>query len=255
MFDYHIHTEFSFDSNEKMEKIALQSITNGMKEICFTDHLEYSVNSDWEDSLLPLLEYKKAIIDIANKYIDKLTIKYGLELGYYYQTIKEMNQYVKDVDVDFMLLSMHRINNSGDVHIDMENYFKETLYIIEHAKNYSVLAHLDFFKRYVDGLSDEIIFKKHYDIIETILKKLIDNGKGLEINTAGIRHGTHTTNPSINIIKLYKELGGEIITTGSDAHKISDLSYKFEKTYNILKDLGFKYVCTFDKMVPTFNKI
>ena len=96
-------------------------------------------------------------------------------------------------------------------------------------------------------------FEKIKDKIKQILEVVISNNKGIEINTSCYRYNIGDLMPSINIIKLYKELGGEIITIGSDSHYAEHVGYNILKTQQILKDEGFKYVCTFDKMTPKFH--
>lgn len=98
-------------------------------------------------------------------------------------------------------------------------------------------------------------FKYEEEIIREILKTAINDNKGIEVNTSSFRYHLKDTTPSIDILKLYKELNGKIITVGSDAHKKEDLGVHIKETYDFLKDLGFEYVCTFDKMNPIFHKL
>lgn len=117
-----------------------------------------------------------------------------------------------------------------------------------------MLGHLDLIKRYGDYKS-ELDDKLFYDILESILKEAIQNGKGIEINTSCFRYGLKDLTPSTYILKMYKDLGGEIITTGSDSHIPSQVAYKFDFIYKKLSELGFKYVTTFDSMKPKFISI
>ena len=121
-------------------------------------------------------------------------------------------------------------------------------------KNYNILGHLDLIKRY--GPYDEILDDDYFiDIITEILKQVIYDGKGIEVNTSCFKYNLPDLTPSRKIIELYKSLGGEIITTGSDAHATGFLACNFKYIYDYLKSIGFEYVCTFDKMKPLFNKI
>ena len=90
------------------------------------------------------------------------------------------------------------------------------------------------------------------DIIETILKKLIDKGKGIEINTAGLRYGMGAPNPDLPVLKLYHDLGGEIITVGSDAHKPEDVAVYHKQAYQNLNEAGFRYYTIFKNRKPQF---
>ena len=93
------------------------------------------------------------------------------------------------------------------------------------------------------------------EIVRTILKEIITRGKGIEVNTSGYRYGLNSTNPDMEILKLYRQLGGEIITVGSDAHSIEHLGANIQETYELLKCLGYKYITTFDRMKPLQIKL
>ena len=91
--------------------------------------------------------------------------------------------------------------------------------------------------------------------IDEILKLLISKGKGIEVNTSGLRYGVGSPHPSFEIIQRYHSLGGEIITIGSDAHKPEHIGYKFDTAYELLDKAGFKYVTIFKNRKPDFIKL
>lgn len=94
------------------------------------------------------------------------------------------------------------------------------------------------------------ITESFLDIIEEILKQLIYNGKGIELNTSGLKYGINHPHPHEKILKLYHSLGGEIITIGSDAHETRHLGFAFDKVPGILKSCGFKYYTEFTNRRP-----
>lgn len=259
-YDYHMHSNFSGDSQTDMEDMVKKSIDLGLKEICFTDHVDYDIISD-VDFETDYNAYLNKISMLKDKYINKISIKQGIEMGVQPHILKECSYDIKTHPFDFVICSMHAIDRVDlyngtffDNKTQVEAYEKyyETLYtIVKNYNDYSVLGHLDLIKRYGDYKS-ELDDKLFYDIIESILKKAIENGKGIEINTSCFRYGLKDLTPSTNILKLYKDLGGEIITTGSDSHIPDQIAYKFDSIYNKLDELGFKYVCKFDKMNPSF---
>ena len=85
--------------------------------------------------------------------------------------------------------------------------------------------------------------------------EIISKGKGIEINTSGYRYGEDRVYPDFEILKKYFELGGEVITIGSDSHRKEDITKDFKTTYEILERLGVKYISSFEKMEPSFIKI
>ena len=123
---------------------------------------------------------------------------------------------------------------------------------------YDVMAHIGYTIRYMrrDGFNVAFDLKNFGDKTETILKNLIANGKGIEINCSGF----HTENigapiPSEDILRLYKQLGGEIITVGSDAHRTEQAGRGLAEGLDMLRELGYKYYAVFKNRKPEFIKL
>lgn len=263
IIDYHIHSHNSFDSKSTIIKFCNEAIEKGIKEICFTEH--FSV--DARDVSYNVLDYEKYNQEIRfSKEIvgNKLIIKKGLEIGEPH--IKEyeldLNEQLSKMDLDFIIGSIHNIdgiklrtfiNNNEDKDIYVE-YFKEVYEMVK-VSDIDVIGHLDLMKRYAYKTLGNYDFKKYYDIIEKILKLCIKRNIGIEINTSGLRSELNETLPSKEIIKLYKDLGGEIITIGSDSHDYKDVGYSFNKALEILRLYNYKYVFTFEKRKPIAIKI
>ena len=283
--DYHVHSEFSDDSRETMEKQIETAIRLGLDEICFTDHVDYGIKKDWDEGDIewrggdgmsydmsekdPLAnvnypEYFGKLLRMKETYKERIRIKQGLEFGVQSITIP---QYEKLYDryqneLDFVLLSMHQVNNQEFWTQDFqrgktqkeynEEYYKEILKVITDYKHYSVLAHLDLIVRYdKNGIYP---FEEVKDIIAEILKTAIRDDKGIEVNTSSWHYGLKDTQPSRAILKLYKDLGGKIITIGSDAHTTKYLADHIEEAKKILKEeIGFNELCTFDHMKPQWH--
>jgi len=282
--DYHLHCEFSDDSFEPMEKQVEQGIALGLDEMCFTDHVDYGIKKDWEEGnivwrdpdhpgmpQMPVAnvdypKYFEKLKRMKDIYKGQIVIKQGLEFGI--QTIT-VDQYKKlyqryQNELDFVLLSMHQVNNlefwtqdfqRGKTQKEYnEEYYREIYKVQQVFKDYSVLAHLDLLCRYDEqGIYP---FEKVEDMIAEILKLAIKDGKGIELNTSSWRYKLPDTQPSRAILRLYKDLGGTIITVGSDAHNIKQLGAHLDDAYDILKnEIGFNDICTFDHMVPTFHQL
>ena len=127
------------------------------------------------------------------------------------------------------------------------------LEVVKAYKDYSVLGHMDLIARYDEaGIYP---FEKVRPMIEEILKIVIADGKGIEINTSSRRYGLTDSMPSANILKLYRELGGEIITIGSDSHQPEHLGAYIEETKELLRNLGYQQFCTYEKMEPIFHDL
>lgn len=284
--DYHLHCEYSDDSNEPMENQIQEAITLGLDEMCFTDHVDYGIKRDWDDPegiiirhavehgkevdlVLANVNYPKyfeALNMYQKKYASSISIKKGLEFGIQSITVDAYEKLYASYqdDLDFVLFSMHQVNNlefwtqdfqKGKTQKEYnDEYYKEIYQTMQIFHHYSCLAHLDLLARYDEnGIYP---FENEKDIIAEILKYAIRDGKGIEINTSSWKYGLKDTQPSRAILKLYKDLGGKIITVGSDAHETKYLASHIKDAYAILKnEIGINEICTFDHMQPIFHKI
>ena len=186
-----------------------------------------------------------------------------MEFGMQQHTISQYERLFSSYPFDFIILSVHQIDDlelwTQDYQRDRTQeeynlgYYKELLALTEHYKNYSVLGHLDLIFRY--DRQGHYPFENVKPVIEEILKQVIRDGKGIEVNTSCHRYGLRDLTPSKDILQLYRELGGEIITFGSDSHKPEHLGAYISETMNELKQLGFTGFCTYEKMDPVFHRL
>jgi len=261
MHDFHIHTHYSSDSRETMEAHIQQAIQLNLKEICFTDHVEFDPAPPFVEEFPDVKAYSAEIKRLQEMYKNKLQIRKGCEIGYQPHVLDRMNAYATSTDFDFIIASLHGVDKL-DLHTGpyfkgktqeeaATRYFEAYYQCVKDNPIYSVLGHFDLLKRYepFDGTK---LFKDNYDIIKTTFQLLISNGKGIEINTSGHRYRLGHTLPTLDILKLYKQLGGEIITTGSDAHRKQDLAMEFDGAHALLREAGFDYYTRFEGMKPEF---
>ena len=225
--DYQLHSKYSPDSESDIEDIIEVSHEKNIEHIIITDHYEIA---DEHANVLNIDEYRKKM--------EKYSLPVGVELGW--DGTRELK--VDTKKFDYVLLSHHHIEDP----ITQESYRKYLLRLLEimnEFDGYHALAHLDFPRRY--HKSNEPFSKELYDIISEILKTLIKNGKSLEVNTAPISlYGE--PNPSIEILKIYKSLGGRNITIGSDAHELKDIGEGINEGIEMLKKVGYNYILVFD---------
>lgn len=273
--DYHIHSAFSHDSNYPMERILQDAIACGMDEICFTEHVDYGVKDDW-DCGHPFVErngyvmynanypvYLARLRELQAKYAGKITAKAGLEYGVQVQTIPQYEVLYKKYPLDFILLSIHQIENKEfwtqayqHEHTQKEyneRYYQELLNVVRQFKHYSVLAHMDLIVRY--DKQGRYPFEVVKPYVAEILKTVIADGKGIELNTSSHRYGLDDTTPSGDILRLYRDLGGELLTIGSDTHRSGQVGGYFDEACALLKGYGFRYFCTYDAMKPTMHRL
>ena len=259
--DYHTHTSFSDDSKQDMEESILEAIRLGIDELCFTEHHDYLVKKASHLTDLPL--YYQTLSDFKEKYKHRIRLKFGAEFGMQRHTIDEYRADFACYPFDFILMSSHQVDDQefwlneyqeGKTQVEYnQGYYQAILDVITEYKDYSVLGHLDVIKRYDrQGILDDLEVE---EIIKKVLKQVIADDKGLEVNTSSYRYNLPDLTPSRQILKWYLELGGKILTLGSDSHKKADLAEHFDKVTGILLDLGFESFCTYDHMVPTFHRL
>ena len=280
--DYHVHTEFSDDSNYPMEQVIKDAITKEFDELCFTDHVDYGIKKDWDEpgemiyrkggagepDQMPVANvdypvYYKTFQKMKELYQDKISLKFGLEFGMQAHTVEKYEKLFSRYPFDFIILSVHEIEDkefwdqgfqNGMTQQEYnERYYEEMLYLVQNYHNYSVLGHMDLITRY--DKAGVYSFEQLKPILTKILKIVITDGKGIEVNTSSHRYGLKDLTPSRDILKLYKELGGKIITIGSDSHKPEYLGAFVDETKEELKALGFEQICTFDKMKPVYHNL
>ncbi len=273
--DYHVHSEFSDDSVYPMEQVVKDAIAMGLYEICFTDHVDYGIKDDWDcghpikyRGKEPLANvdyprYDAKIKELQYLYGEEITIKMGMEFGMQTHTIEQYKALFRKYSFDFIILSVHQVEDQEFWTQDFqqgrsqkeynERYYEEMLDLVRTCEDYSVLGHMDLITRYdKKGIYP---FGKRKPLIEEILKTVIEHGKGIEFNTSYHRYGLKDTTPSMDILKLYRRLGGEIITMGSDSHKPEHLGAYIEEGKQLLKSLGFRFFCTYEKMSPIYHEL
>jgi len=265
--DYHIHTAFSDDSAYALEDVVKDAIRLNIDELCFTDHVDYGVKPEWgskQDRLWlnkPVVnvnypEFFKEFERVQEKYQGQICLKKGFEFGIQTHTIPLFEKLYDSYDLDFVLLSIHQVEDQefwtqefqkGRTQAEIHTRYYQELYdVICQYKHYSVLGHLDLIRRY-----DEFgayPFEAIEPYVRKILTQVIKDGKGIEVNTSSFRYGLKDLMPSTDILKLYLELGGRILTIGSDTHQAEHLGAYIQEVKQQLKALGFTQVYTYTKM-------
>lgn len=280
LIDCHTHTQFSVDSEAALGMCAERADRLGLAAYAVTDHCEcnswypaehYSDGDDMHDSY----RYKDCFLDsvaavtaLKEKYNGKFNLICGVEMGQP-QAAPEATAFINaDERVDFIIGSLHQIRGEKDFYyidyIDLgtdkiydllERYFME-LNEMCRTNSFDVLGHLTYCLRYMKqrhGIEPDI--SRFDDIIADSFHTLAQNGKGIEINTSGLRQGFGETFPNLRYTKLFREMGGEIISVGSDAHTAEDIGKNVRDGIEIAKAAGFTRIAYFKKRQPQFIAI
>lgn len=263
--DYHVHTDFSGDCTTPMEDVVKQAISLGLKEIALTDHVDYDFPVPEFTFVINYDEYLITFNKIKEKYQDYIDLLLGVEIGFQAHVKEDIEKLCAKYPFDFVICSTHAADNldlyNGDFFEGKNQkyaylrYFENVLENVKNFNNYDVYGHIDYITRYGGYENKSLSYYDYKDIIDSILKTLIHNNCGIEINTSGYRYGLNQMHPQLSILKRYKELGGEIITVGSDSHIPNDLCSNFNLAYDALKNVGFKHITTFKNRKPKFIDI
>lgn len=261
--DYHIHSSFSFDSQAAMEDTVRMAIKRGLSEIAFTDHYDpYAAAPEAPD--YDINEFFKEIERVREKYAGQINIIAGIEAGQAQLYGEHIAQFLTKYPFDFVIGSVHNV--TGDIDLAFETYtlanvhFWLERYFLEAQKAartglYDVFGHLNYICRYINKQEIPITIHDYEDLAILVLREIIAQGKGIEINVSTLRDKNPMTLPSIELIKKYRSMGGEILTIGSDAHISAHVGVGIEKGLELAKRAGFKYITVFRNRKPEFCKI
>lgn len=261
--DHHVHTDYSPDSDADIEKYLIRAKELGLESIMFTDHRDIGgVNVNFQKKI-DYKNYFKTMKRLEEEY--EIPIKIGVEIGYEKNHKAEIDEFLNKYPFDFVIASIH-YGHGKDFHLGdffkgktqeeaYLDYFKLVLEMVENFSSFDVLGHLDFIVRY-GPFSDKTYKYSEYNlIIDEILKVLIKADRGIELNTSGLRSKLETTFPKEKVLKRYRELGGRIITIGSDCHSNRDYYGGVPEGIQLLKSLGFTKISSFDKRVMDYIKL
>lgn len=259
--DYHVHTHLSYDSQADIDSVITSAINKGMKYMAITDHHDF----DLDDHVFELSPdaYYDTLLPYRDKYKDEINLSIGIELGIDAGNSRRLYDFIKKRPFDFVIGSVHGVDgldpyyenywNGLTTEEGMRKYFSAIADSLKVYDDFDVLGHIDYAIRYARRGNEQVYSYDTYgDILDFILKTVISMGKGIEINTGGLRKGLKSTNPSVEVIKRYREYGGEIITVGSDAHVPQDIGADFDCARQILLKCGFTKYCVFEKRKPVF---
>jgi len=265
--DFHLHSHYSADSETLPEDVIETAIKLGMKCICFTEHndFEFPKNHDNFDFTLDTKAYFNELNTLKEKYSSRIDVRIGLEAGLEICFEDRINNLINNNSFDFVIGSSHLINRLDPYYPEFfenrtekecfEEYFINILDNVKTFDNFDVYGHLDYIVRYPDTKDKYYSYSAFGDIIDEILRTIIYKGKGIEVNSGGLRCGLTFPNPHPDIIKRYKELGGEILTIGSDAHTTEYIGKYFDRIEDIIKACGFEYYTIFKNRKPEFIKL
>ena len=258
--DYHTHTHFSFDGDPAATHDAMcrRALEVGLSEIAFTDHCD--VNGEVEGFYAPYDHTAAfaAMEEVKEKYKGRLNVVCGIELGNPHQYPNEARAVLAAHPYDFVIGSLHNLTAVPDfcflhyehmpdelIHHLFNRALDENLALAQ-FEGITTLGHITYMHRYVTRAGKPFDFKPHYDKLRELYRIIIDRDVALELNVSTLWQGLGISMPTMELLKLYKDCGGKLVTIGSDAHAPENLGKAIRKGYAILQTVGFDEVLTIE---------
>lgn len=260
MYDFHLHSDFSHDSEEKAENYLIAARALGVKHIGFSEHYDYDRHIDKTEREAPALfdfgAYSASAASLRKKY-PEITISKGVELGWSKAAERHYKEIIDGKDLDYAILSVHAVDGRGDCYfprfyegLSREEAYFEYLKAVKESVfsdlDYQIIGHLGYISRYSPYENKKLLYSDFPELLDEILKEVIRRGKCLEINTS-VKVGNFATDESI--LKRYIALGGRDFTFGSDSHSAIRLCDGYEKAASFLKVNGINHFCRFENKV------
>ena len=265
--DLHMHTSSSFDGNYSALEMTESAVANSLATIAFTDHFDVDFYERHNLGVRQQTSYED-ILSVVESCADKIRILRGIEMGQPTYDVELTEKSLARYEYDFVIGSIHNLRNMPDfgdldyksmteerIYELLGEYFNEML-LLAKWNGFDTLAHLTYPMRYiVQAGRNEIELSRFDGIVDEIFATLIKNGKALEINTSGLRQPIGKTMPTENYVRRLRELGGEFLTLGSDAHFTEHVGAGIDEGYAIAESCGFEYVTYFENRKPVQVKI
>lgn len=281
--DLHTHSTFSTDGKSTLEDMISSAVDKNINIYCITEHMDYNNHNYQVQEFLDefdILDSQKARLmfqcdtdayynsfkSLKKIYADKIDLRFGIELGLQADLGNYYQKYISSFPFDFILGSLHEAGGidpyyksflSGKTPMEAYSfYFQQALLSIKNCLGcFDVFAHPDYVLRYHTEPGKEFLYTDYQDELDAILHCIIENGIGLELNTGSFRYFSPETLPIVQILKRYKDLGGEIVTVGSDAHQEKEIARSFALANEILIQCNFQYYTVYKTRKPEFIKL
>ncbi len=273
--DYHIHSTCSPDAEDSMALMAKAAFDRGVSQLCFTDHADFDIPATMQpDRSGPLMPARqRAAYDLALSQAPKgLDVRIGLELGEANHDPERGLAVYAMPEYDFILGSLHNLRATEDFYYisyrspeqcrELYSRYMDELLELSAVGCFDCMAHIGYFIRYSHkcGLDVGLTLEDDGDKLELLLRGLIQSGRGIELNCGDLVPGGRSDPllmpiPNQEVLRLYRRLGGEIITLGSDGHCAKAAGLGIAQGQELLRSLGYKYFCTYKKHIPEFIKL
>ncbi len=257
--DYHTHSLYSFDGEAPAAEMVAAAVARGVSELCFTDHLD----GDRPVHHVPDFAARRVELEGLQRRFPGVTIRQGAEVSLKDDSCAAQAWGVlQEAEPDFILGSVHTIDGVDVwsdryyVGLSKEKAYRRYLEAIARAlptfPQLHVLAHYDFVAKYAPYPDRAVTLEAAPDAFEEIFRYLLSHGKAMEINTATWQQDRPW---GLDVLRRYRELGGEYVTVGSDTHGAERVGARIDEALDLARAAGIPYVATFRKGKPQLHKL
>lgn len=262
--DYHTHSIHSPDGHDPVEWLCEGALAAGLRELVITDHFDAAENPAYTSPYF----YEKGRADVfaaAKKYKGRLKVLWGIELGQPHFDLGACEKLLDQKEFDFVIGSIHNLMEDRDLYffdynaVDHNKIFSEyveELIKMAESADFDVMGHLNYPARYMWSQAKKAVRLGDYEEeFKKLFSILIEKGRGIEVNTSGLRQPIGEPLPPLYLVRLFRQCGGEIVTVGSDAHSRRDVGKNIKEGLALLKAAGFSYVSAFEGRKVRFEKL
>lgn len=262
--DCHTHSLYSFDGRDEPERLLEEAARRGLNALAITDHCDLSPAGGCPHYLAGEFR-RQAHFEALARENKGPELLYGLELGQPQQNPAEARGLLSRHNYDFVIGSIHRLSDGRDIYHTpypdqsacqdvLTRYFADIQEMLKFG-DFDCLGHLDYPLRVMGEVRPDPSLRQYQEQIAPILRELARQGKALEINAKGCRSWLGRPGPEEWILRLFKDYGGRLLTTGSDAHSAQYCGHGLEQALALARAAGFDQIALFRRRKPELHGI
>lgn len=251
--DLHVHSSASCDCHASIWDMCESAVSLGLEAVAFTEHVEFGPN----DLCCGKFDYYRARNTwekACKKYQGKPKVLFGAEVTYRSHLEDQIRCYLEQHPFDVLMGSVHDAppvdfwnprnaemikTNPGRARIALKTYFNEVEKLAMSGL-FNIVGHFGIYERHIpDAWPDVFGDSELEERLCCALDAIVQNGSRLEVNTAVLHKPGHWPAPRVEVLKLYKEMGGLPPTFGSDAHHPSGVARNLSLAKKVIQEAGF----------------